>query len=59
MSDYEKLWEYTQKCEAHIKQLEAKLARVNGAISECLRLPPERIDEMPYILRLVKGEGKG
>ena len=30
MSDYENLWEYTQKCEAHIKQLEAELARVKG-----------------------------
>jgi len=30
MSDYENLWEYTQKCEAHIKQLEAELARVKA-----------------------------
>ena len=34
MSDYENLWEYTQKCEAHIKQLEAELARVNGEAKE-------------------------
>ena len=31
MSDYEKLREYTQRCEAYISQLEAELARVRDA----------------------------
>ena len=69
MSDYENLWEYTQKCEAHIKQLESELARVKSAIHypECwdtVGYPTlyDAVNEIgcsPEDCTHKKGEGKG
>jgi len=37
------------------RDLEQEVERLKGAIEECLKLPPERGDEIPHILRLIRG----